>query len=307
MHYLYRIINQINGKIYIGQSINPDYRWYQHRSYASKENKQKQYIHRAMAKYGIDNFIFEVIVSCLTQEDATEIENILISQYDSRNQELGYNLVTGAHYGGHSEETKEKQRQATIKQIETQGHPATGRIVSESEKELHRKSRLENPLDYTPEIRQRMSEAHIGIKDTKETKKKKSESIKLAWEKRQNEMIASGELKCNAPDCEISGINEYLIVNNIRYCEKHGQRLKRTGSLEIAPLGSHAKGKKLSEETKNKCGLANIGRAPVNKIIFTEEEIGIICNASQSIRSLSRQFKVTEKVIVRMRKENSLT
>lgn len=227
MHYLYRITNQINGKIYIGQTNNPDYRWYQHCSYA-RGTKFKQYIHRAMAKYGVDNFCFEIIATCTNQENTNETESILIKQYDSRTNEFGYNLMIGGSYGGHSEETKEKIRQATIKQIATQGHPAQGRIVTEEEKELHRKVRLENPIEYTLELRQKMSEAHLGNTDTKETKQKKSQSAKDAWTQRAN----YDGIKCEAPNCEVIGKAKYKIINNIRYCNKHGLRVLRYGRID---------------------------------------------------------------------------
>jgi len=257
MHYLYRILNQINNKVYIGQTNKPDYRWYQHRSYA-KGNKPQQYIHRAMAKYCIENFIFEVIATCQTQEDTDEIESILIIQYNSRNKEYGYNLMVGGSHGGHSEETKQKQSEATRKQIQEKGHPAAGRIVTEKEKELHRKARLEKPLEYTDELRQKMSEAHIGITDSEETKQKKSIKAKLAWDKRQQEAIAAGALKCNAPNCKIEGLAKYIFINDIRYCSMHGQRLRNTGLFELQPRSSHNKGKPMTEEAKEKAKLTKL-------------------------------------------------
>lgn len=107
MHYLYRIINQINGKVYIGQTKNPKKRWQQHQ-YNSQEKKKKQYIHSAISKYGIDNFSYEVMATCKTQEDADITEKQLIKQYDSRNKEFGYNLALGGKTTPHSEETKAK-------------------------------------------------------------------------------------------------------------------------------------------------------------------------------------------------------
>lgn len=229
MHYLYRITNQINKKVYIGQTNKPDYRWYQHRSYA-KGNKPQQYIHRAMAKYGIENFIFDVIAGCLSQEDTDETESILIIQYNSRNKDHGYNLMVGGSHGGHSEGTKQKQREATINQIATKGHPAAGREVTQvtqETRELMRKIRLDNPLSYTEELRQKISEAHIGIKDSDETKQRKSESAQEAWEKR-----IDYSRKCAAPGCEACGKIKYKIINNIRYCNKHGLRMLRYGRLD---------------------------------------------------------------------------
>jgi group I intron endonuclease len=180
-----------------------------------------------MAKHGIENFIFEIIATCKTQEDTDETESILILQYDSRNKEYGYNLMIGGSHGGHSEETKEKMRQATIQQIATKGHPAAGREVTQETRALMRKIRLENPIKYTEEVRKNMSEAHFGIKDSEETKTKKAESAKEAWEKR-----IDYSRKCEAPGCEVSGKAKYKIINGIRYCNKHGLRMLRYNRLD---------------------------------------------------------------------------
>lgn len=227
MHFMYKITNQINKKVYIGQTVDANKRWGAHKSFARNDDKPRQYIHNAIAKYGAENFIFEVIATCRIQEDADIIEDQLINQYDSRNKEKGYNLKTGGSHGAHSEDTKQKQSEATYRQITTKGHPAAGRIVSEEEKELHRKLRLEKPLDYTPELRQKMSEAHLGHQDSEETKQKKSESAKEAWEKR-----IDYSRKCSVPGCEISGKAKYKIINNIRYCNKHGLRMLRYNRLD---------------------------------------------------------------------------
>lgn len=227
MHYLYKITNQLDGKFYIGQTIDTKGRWSAHKSNAKKPDKTGQYIHYAMAKYGTQNFIYEVIASCKTQEDADEIESLLIAQYDSRNKEFGYNLKTGVSYGGHSEETKQKQREATLQQIVTKGHPAQGTKRTPEQLKTLSQARKDNPVEYTEEIRQRMSEAHIGIKDSEETKAKKSERAKEAWEKR-----IDYSRKCSAPGCEVSGKAKYLIIKGIRYCSKHGLRLLRYGRID---------------------------------------------------------------------------
>ena len=57
-HYIYKITNLINGKIYVGKSKNPKVRWRQHKSHSKKRNTKLYY---AMRKYGIENFIFEVL------------------------------------------------------------------------------------------------------------------------------------------------------------------------------------------------------------------------------------------------------
>lgn len=111
MHYLYRITNQFDGKIYIGQTVDDKKRWGAHKSYA-KQVAPVQYIHRAMIKYGIDNFIYEVICICRTQGDANATEELLIKQYDSQNSEKGYNIKPGGNNSSPSEKTKKKMSDA---------------------------------------------------------------------------------------------------------------------------------------------------------------------------------------------------
>ena len=89
---IYKITNNINNKIYIGQSVNIERRWKDHLSNSSK----KSLIHRAIEKYGKDNFTFEIIEECSIEElDNREI--YWISYYDTFN--YGYNLTRGGKSG----------------------------------------------------------------------------------------------------------------------------------------------------------------------------------------------------------------
>lgn len=83
----------MKGKIYLGQTINPVRRWKNHKYLARK--KPDQYIGRAVAKYGINNFNFEIIASCKTLEDSNYIETLLIEEYNSCNKSIGYNISPG--------------------------------------------------------------------------------------------------------------------------------------------------------------------------------------------------------------------
>lgn len=110
MHYLYKISNALNDKIYIGQTIDPYKRWCAHKT-KSKSIKPTMYIHNAMSKYGIENFKFEIIASSKTQHDTNEAEKQLIKQYESLYYQNGYNLsIGGEAKSGYklSEETKRK-------------------------------------------------------------------------------------------------------------------------------------------------------------------------------------------------------
>lgn len=89
---IYKIQNLINGKIYIGQSVSIEKRWAAHR-YAGRNKKDNYPIHKAMVKYGVENFSFEIIELC-DKDQLNEKEVYWISVYDSYKN--GYNATPGA-------------------------------------------------------------------------------------------------------------------------------------------------------------------------------------------------------------------
>ena len=106
--YLYKITNIVDGKIYIGQSVNPQARWRCHKSDA-KLGKNKKHFARAIRKYGAHNFTFEVIAQAKTLEDIDWAEIECIKQHKSFDKAYGYNIALGGN-GKRiiSEETKKK-------------------------------------------------------------------------------------------------------------------------------------------------------------------------------------------------------
>lgn len=98
---IYKITNQVNEKIYIGQSINIESRWIQHIATAKNNEFYGHYrslLYRAMRKYGTDKFIFEIIEEC-DVSILDERESYWIKYYDSTNREKGYNLLSGGKQG----------------------------------------------------------------------------------------------------------------------------------------------------------------------------------------------------------------
>lgn len=245
IHFIYKITNTINGKIYIGQTIQPDKRWTQHKTNAAT-NSPKMIISYAIKKYGSDVFEFEVIAGCKTWDDANEIETLLVSQYNSLVPN-GYNVSLGGFNAPKSEqwtqamkdwhaslspeeraEISKKQSEATLKQIEEKGHPAQGTKRTPEQSARLSQARKDNPVEYTPEIRQRMSEAHLGKTIPEEQRQKMAEGIKEQWKIRGD----YDSKKCEAPGCDVSGKAKYKIIEGIRYCNKHGLRMLRYGRLD---------------------------------------------------------------------------
>lgn len=96
---IYKYTNKINGKHYIGQSINLEMRRYAHKSSAFNK-KAKDYdaqFHQAIRKYGWDNFDYEVIAEMFPEEYTKEgldaLERYFIKYYDSFHN--GYNATEG--------------------------------------------------------------------------------------------------------------------------------------------------------------------------------------------------------------------
>lgn len=108
IHYLYRITNKINGKIYIGQTVQPKKRWNQHKT-STASDTPKMIISYAIRKYGNEAFEFEIIAGCKTWEDANETETILVAQYNSR-VPSGYNVALGGINAPKTEEWKQMMR-----------------------------------------------------------------------------------------------------------------------------------------------------------------------------------------------------
>ena len=88
----------MNDKVYIGQSIDIKRRWNKHRSTAQNPNSSSyDYpLYRAIRKYGIDNFSFEVLEEC-TIEELNDKEIYWIKYFDSTNENKGYNLAPGGY------------------------------------------------------------------------------------------------------------------------------------------------------------------------------------------------------------------
>jgi group I intron endonuclease len=110
---VYGIKNKVTNKVvYIGQTVRPlSHRWTQH----LRDSSNQEYpLYRAMRKYGKENFEVFTIETVESLEELNKREVELINQFNTLSPN-GYNLMLGKGPGNHSEESKEKIRQAAIK------------------------------------------------------------------------------------------------------------------------------------------------------------------------------------------------
>ena len=93
---IYLITNTINGKYYVGQSIDIEKRWHNHKKdyYNPNSSSYKTYFYQALRKYGVKNFSFAVIEEC-KEEELNEKEIYWIHTLSANNREIGYNTTEG--------------------------------------------------------------------------------------------------------------------------------------------------------------------------------------------------------------------
>ncbi|MFX1297200.1 MAG: GIY-YIG nuclease family protein [Promethearchaeota archaeon] len=100
--HIYIIINKINNKVYIGQTMQkPKTRWIQHKSKA--KNGIERYFYYAIRYYGIENFKFKIIETNVPSKLLDEKEREYIEKYKSfvgkYGNKFGYNLTPGGESG----------------------------------------------------------------------------------------------------------------------------------------------------------------------------------------------------------------
>ena len=168
MYTVYQHKNKINGKIYIGITIQePEKRWRKGEGY-----KSSPHVYSAIQKDGCDNFEHNILFTELTKEEACLKEQELIKQFDSMNREHGYNSTSGGDVFSMNKETKQKISQAMMGNKNGLEHPC-------SEEKKKKISEAQKGREFTTEHKQKLSEAaknrHVPCsEDKKQILKEKS-------------------------------------------------------------------------------------------------------------------------------------
>lgn len=213
---LYYIENKVNGKRYVGQSVNTRRRLMRHKYDLRADKHINRYLQNAWNKYGEDNFEFKVIEKC-EPEVLVEKEVEYIKKYEAFG--VGYNLTPGGESGSvsflgkrHTLETREKMHiakigkklpKSTIKAMKESAKGFSGPHTEESKRKmsLAKKGRRLKPetiekiararkgTTHTEKTKRKMSEAHKGKKLSEETKTRISQSKRMKFTEEQEKEI----------------------------------------------------------------------------------------------------------------------
>ena len=161
-HYVYKITNKINGKIYVGKrscdcEISED-------KYMGSGVALKQ----SFKKYGIGNFSKEVLQECSTSEEAYTIEKEIVTVEFSR-LSSNYNMVAGGE-GWHKGYRHSRESRHLMSKIAKD----KGQVPSKRAREAALTANTGSK--HSEEHRRKISEGNTGRKFSEDTKKKISES-----------------------------------------------------------------------------------------------------------------------------------
>ncbi len=168
---IYAIRNVLNGKMYVGQSVNIRDRWRSHRKQLGRG--RRSYLYSAMRKHGLENFEFIVLEQC----DPTvlnERELYWMEHYACRTQ--GYNVIPAGQTGRVMDDRAREAIAATLR-----GRSRPAEVVEKVRQAMLGKR-------HTEDTRRLLSEITRGRAVSEETRRKLS-AIQIAAHRRKGHTI----------------------------------------------------------------------------------------------------------------------
>jgi group I intron endonuclease len=166
---IYKITNTINGKLYIGQTVNTlHHRWKQH-----CRSSGCRYLSSSIKKHGKENFTIEEIDRADNIEELNKRESYWIEFYNSTNSKFGYNLESGGRNKLLAEETKLLISKANKGKIRS---PEARKKLSDYHKNLPK------------EVQEKFTKCNIGRKKPCTEERKRKLSIAKTGKPRPEEM-----------------------------------------------------------------------------------------------------------------------
>lgn len=153
---IYSITNIINGKKYIGQSVDVKCRLRNHKWSLRHNQHNNDHLQKSFNKYGENCFVFDIVCEC-EESQLDELERYYISYYNCMDSNYGYNSESGGNLNKHwSDELIQKMK--AIRGGENSG--MWGKHHTEATKAVMREKALGRPM--SAEAKAKSSESHKG-------------------------------------------------------------------------------------------------------------------------------------------------
>jgi group I intron endonuclease len=161
---IYKILNKISNKFYIGSAINLTERWRLHQFQLNKNSHRNPHLQAAWNKYWSVSFEFIILELIKDKNKLLEREQYWIDLTKCCDRNIGYNvhLIAGSPLGlKRSKETIEKLRIVGKFKMKGKKHSdKTKKQMSEAAKD----NKNSFGFRHTEEAKQKIGRAHIGLK-----------------------------------------------------------------------------------------------------------------------------------------------
>ena len=172
--------NSVNGKVYVGQTIRPLLPYLRSdftRAIKAHEKDRKPKLYNALRKYGEEAFSIKLLARAPEKVYADKLERFFIKLFKSQDRDKGYNIADGgggsfgytrvisehqkelARINGlkrrHTEEEKEKIRQAHLGKPKSEAHKAK---LRGPKSEAHKAAMRKPKTKLSPERRAEVTE-----------------------------------------------------------------------------------------------------------------------------------------------------
>lgn len=230
--FIYKITNLINNKIYIGLDSGPESemrRWKNHQ-YSYKKHSGKSKLYSSMKKYGIENFICEIIDRASSTKELRDKEEYWIAKLDTCKS--GLNIIPSANGGWTladlSEEGKIiKQNAAKLWAKKSNEKKWITGSKEEIQKNLLHASRLHTffgPGEKSKKVKENWESL------SKEERYKKSDGLRKFWKNLSKEdkvkRATIGSLKALETNAKRYYVydpngNEHFVIGLGLFCKEH--------------------------------------------------------------------------------------
>lgn len=155
---IYKIVNKLNGRYYIGSSKHITRRWCYHVQDLDRGTHASRFLQRCWDKHGRANFDFIIVESNIPENDLISVEQKHLDAVTDKKQCYNSSYIAG----------KIEMNETTRKRISA---ALTGKVVSEETKEKLREISKKQFANGMPEeTRKKLIGLHIGNKSTSSDK-----------------------------------------------------------------------------------------------------------------------------------------